>query len=399
MAKKPELHPYSDRHSFERLMLLIATLIKYPGVGCITQEHKISREKGNHHDALVILQQKVRELGKSIGIEFKEKAPATATLNRDLQTLREYEILERRMYRWGYYLGTGVMDKYELKAAFEALESMAVYQGEPSIRQIYHKLKQRIKGFELGKKEDFFYPVRQNINQAINYTDPEEMILKGRNQHTLYHHMDKLEEAIIKGQAIDIARKKDLYEQKNVGLETVIPLQIIYYDISWYLIYQSCKNNQLIIGRINRFSDHYEVVSEAAANLETKRESLKKVYQLLETGWGLNLGSLEEQELELRGKLTFEEIKVRFYPPVSEFIREGELRHQKQKVKLGKKIINSNKYAYVDYLIALPPRSLNEFRFWLQRYGACAEVIYPSSLRQLHDEEAIALSARYSKAK
>jgi hypothetical protein len=48
---------------------------------------------------------------------------------------------------------------------------------------------------------------------------------------------------------------------------------------------------------------------------------------------------------------------------------------------------------------ALPPRSLNEFRFWLQRYGACAEVIYPSSLRQLHDEEAIALSARYSKAK
>ena len=34
MAKKPVLHPYADYLSFQRLLLLIATLVQHPGVGC-----------------------------------------------------------------------------------------------------------------------------------------------------------------------------------------------------------------------------------------------------------------------------------------------------------------------------------------------------------------------------
>lgn len=33
MVKLPEIHPYSDRASFDRLMLLLAALVKYPGIG------------------------------------------------------------------------------------------------------------------------------------------------------------------------------------------------------------------------------------------------------------------------------------------------------------------------------------------------------------------------------
>lgn len=390
MAKKPKLHRYSDLLSFQRLMLLIATLINYPGIGC--REHEESTE--NHHNALALLQTQMEIIAQNLQINIEK--PAIATLRKDLETLREMGILEKRMYRWGYYLGTGVMNKQELKIAFDALESMAIYQGDTVARQIHRKLKKRIKGLDISKKEDFFYPIRKNLNRAVNYTDSEEMILKGRNQRNLYHHISELETAIIKGQAIEVSRKEDLFHQGNIGLEIIIPLQLIYYNIAWYLVYENCVNNQLIIGRINRFSNYFKIVSFAGRHIEAQKESLKKTEFLLKNGWGLNLGKKEEQELELQGKLTLEKIKVRFYPPVANFIQEGELRHPQQSIKLTKNSTD-NKILYLDYFISLPPRSLNEFLFWLQSYGSCVEVIYPNSLREKHKQGAIELTKRYEK--
>jgi predicted DNA-binding transcriptional regulator YafY len=369
-------------------MLLIATLINYPGIGC--REDEESTE--NHHNALALLQNQMEITAKNLPINIEK--PAVATLRKDLETLREMGILEKRMYRWGYYLGTGVMNKQELKIAFDALESMAIYQGDTVARQIHSQLKKRIKGLDINKKEDFFYPIRKNLNRAINYTDSEEMILTGRNQRNLYHRIPELETAIIKGQAIEISRKEDLFNQGNIGLEIIIPLQLIYYNIAWYLVYENCVNNQLIIGRVNRFSNYFKVVSLAGRHIEAQKESLKKTEFLLKNGWGLNLGNKEEQELELQGKLTLEKIKVRFYPPVSQFIKEGELRHSQQSIKLTKNSTD-NKILYLDYFITLPPRSLNEFLFWLQGYGSYVEVIYPESLRKEHKKGAIELTKRY----
>lgn len=392
MAKKPKLHRYSDLLSFQRLMLLIATFINYPGIGCCEDDDS----KGeNHHNALALLQTQIEITAQNLHINIEK--PAIATLRKDLETLREMGILEKRMYRWGYYLGTGVMSKQELKTAFDALESMAIYQGDTVARQIHRKLKKRIKGLDILKKDDFFYPIRRNLNRAINYTEPEEMILKGRNQHNLYHHIQELEIAIIQGKTIELSRKQDLYNEgkkANIGLEIIIPLQLIYYDIAWYLVYENCANNQFIIGRINRFSDYFKIVSSPGRHIEAQKESLKKTEFLLKNGWGLNLGNQAEQALELQGKLTLEKIKVRFYPPVSNFIQEGELRHPKQQFKLTKNTTN-NETLYLDYFISLPPRSLNEFFFWLQRYGSCVEVISPQSLREKHKQGSIELAKRY----
>lgn len=395
MTKKPDLHRYSNLKSFQRFMLLIATLVNNPGIGCNDDEQSF-RERENHHNALELLQSQIQITAQDVNINIEK--PAIPTLRKDLETLRDFGILERRMYRQGYYLGTGAMSKDELKIAFDALESMAVYQGDTVARKIHSKLKKRIKGLEIKKKDDFFYPVRRNFNRVINHTDPEEMILKGKNHNNLYHRIEELEMAIIKGQAIEISRKKDLYnigKDANVGIEIIIPLQLIYYDISWYLIYENCANNQLITGRINRFSNYLKIVSQAGRNIEAQKESLKKAEILLTNGWGLNLGNKEKQDLELQKKLTLEKIKVRFYPPVSNFIQEGELRHVKQKIKLVKNNIN-NEVLYLDYFISLPQRSFNEFLFWLQRYANCVEVIYPEHLRQLHYEKALSLAKRYS---
>jgi hypothetical protein len=43
-------------------------------------------------------------LTDALGIELPDDYPATATIRKDLETLRDYGILDKRMYRWGYYL-------------------------------------------------------------------------------------------------------------------------------------------------------------------------------------------------------------------------------------------------------------------------------------------------------
>jgi hypothetical protein len=196
MKQQSNIHRYINAQSLERLLLLIATLIKNPGIGCFDDGQENSTNKHQHHNALELVQIKLRELAASLKIELPENYPATPTIRKDLELLRDYEILDRRMYRWGYYFGTGAMSKRELKAAFNALESQAIYQGDPQLRKIYYSLKRRLKGFEFVENQDFFYPVRQHLNRAINYTDPQEMMNKGNYRHTLFHQIEFLENTI-----------------------------------------------------------------------------------------------------------------------------------------------------------------------------------------------------------
>ncbi|WP_257237039.1 hypothetical protein [Nostoc sp. 'Peltigera malacea cyanobiont' DB3992] len=112
--------------------------------------------------------------------------------------MRRYGILERRMYRWGYYLGTGAMSQAELKVAFNALASQAKYQGDPQLRRICEILSKRLRGLDMELKGNFFYPIRQHLNRAIVYTDPEEMAAQGENRNTLFHQLPLLEQLLAK---------------------------------------------------------------------------------------------------------------------------------------------------------------------------------------------------------
>ncbi|BAZ46095.1 hypothetical protein NIES4102_31230 [Chondrocystis sp. NIES-4102] len=347
MNQSAKINRYTNAQALERLLLLIATLIKYSGVGCPDELEKYDTQ---HHNALKLVQLKLQALALSLGINLPEKYPAIPTLRKDLEILRDYQILDRRMYRWGYYLGTGVMDKRELQAAFNALESQAIYQGHPEFRKTYYTLKKRLLNFEFEEQQNFFYPVRQHLNRTIDYTDPQEMMAQGNYRHTLFHQIELLETAIIKGQAIELSRAVDLYQENKIGLITVYPLQLIYYDIAWYLIYENCRNNTLAVGRINRFQDYLKIINAYPSKTITQQQiSLNNAHQLLQNGWGLKLGKGEEQQLELAGKLDLIVVKVRFFPPVSAFIAEGELRHPQQIIKKSPE--------YLDYTINLPPRS------------------------------------------
>lgn len=386
MTASAKINRYHDPQALERLLLLIATLTKYPGVGC-RDEFEPPNDK--HHNALESVQLKLQELARALNINLPDKYPAIPTLRKDLELLKDYQILDRRMYRWGYYLGTGVMSKRELKAAFDTLESQAKYQGDPELRRIYDLLKKRLRGFEFNE-QNFFYPVRQNLNRSINYTDPQEMMNRGEYRHTLFHHIDRLEDVIVGGQAIELYKTSDPYQENNFGFMTLYPLQLIYYDIAWYLIYESVLDGRLSVGRINRFNDHFEPAKlEKARSVVKQQASLDKAHKLLENGWGLKLGNLQQQQLELAGKLDLVPVKVRFFPPVSSFIAEGELRHPRQ--------IIEKQLDYLDYSSELPPRSLEEFGFWVNRYSDKVIVLSPPELKDRHRDAALSLAQKYQK--
>lgn len=390
MPKKSTTHLYADHQAFERLMLLIATFVRYPGVGSSDSNHAVNSKSGEHHDALAEVSVRLQEVARDCGINLP--AYSVHTLRKDLQILRRYNILDKRMYRWGYYLGTGAMSKAELQIALNALGSQAKYQQDPQVNRIYQTLMQRLRGLNLTG--EFAYPVRSQINRAIIYTDPEEMMADSLYRGTLFEKLEKLETAIIQGQAIEIYRSRNPNNKGVTEYLTIWPLQLIYSDIAWYLLHEDCQNGHLAVSRLDRFTEHFKLVETESRGSTVQWQNLQIAHQLLEAGWGLYLGEIEDQRRERLGKLDFVNVTVRFFPEVMAFIKEGEKRHKSQEIDEGPKT-QDGKPTYLDYHVKLPPRSLNEFSRWVYRFMGNAQFRTPKDLAEKHKQGARELLARY----
>ncbi|OKH15964.1 helix-turn-helix transcriptional regulator [[Limnothrix rosea] IAM M-220] len=392
MPKVSQSHSYSDQKSLERLLILIAVMVRYPGVGCPDPDSW--GEKIEHHNALAEVREKWQEIAAQLGINFKPNYPAIATLRKDLSFLRQYGILEHRMYRWGYYLGTGVFTVEDLQLALNSMGAIAHDQGDFRYRQTLNKIQKYLRGFDFGQT-DPDYPIRQNLNRPVNWTDPEIMMEQGEYRKTLFHHLKTVEQAIWQGQAIEISRHSSPYNGKHLGTHIVIPLQLIFYNVAWYLLYEDCKNHCFVIGRMNRFTDYCEIITQQGRGLAAQRENLNQAQRLLNNGWGLNLGNEQEQIQERLGKLPFTDIKVRFFHPASRMILEAEQRHPSQQLRRGKKNPDTGQPKFVDYRVILPPRSIPEFMTWVMKYGGNVKVLSPPDLVDTHRQAAQKLAQRY----
>jgi predicted DNA-binding transcriptional regulator YafY len=370
MPKFSQTHPHSDRQAFERLMLLITTFLQYPSVG----SPEASPQNGDQpHDSLVDVKQKLEQLAQDLGITINNCS--IPTIRKDLVTLRKYGILNKRIYRWGYYLGTGAMTKEELSVALNALASLAEYQRSPQIIKIYTSLVKRLQGFDADENSKLLYPVRSQINHLIVNTDLEDRIKKKQtqNRHTLFDSLTTVEKAILNGQAIEIYRHTDPYAE-NIGAATVYPLQLIYHDIAWYLLYENCNSSHFMIVRVDRLTDKCVEIPSQTRSLQAQKQSLDLAHQILANGWGLNMGELGEQMQERQMELEFETVIVRFFAPVIQFIEEGTYRHPSQKIDARRKPDS------IDLQLTLPPRSLSEFSRWVNRFMDNAIILAPESL-------------------
>jgi predicted DNA-binding transcriptional regulator YafY len=296
------------------------------------------------------------------------------------------------MYRWGYYLGTGVMNQQELAVALNALHSQAKYQRDVQTQELYHRLIRRLKGIE--SKEDLFYPVRAHLNRSIVETDPVK-IAETFTDRNLFDCLDIVEIAVTKGQKMRLHRKPSHWLDRPGKSFEVWPLQLLYYDIAWYLIHETCENGHLAVSRIDRLEDRCTVLDSRGRSIAAQRRSLKVAHELLENGWGLFLGAPDEQRQELIGQLDMVEVIVRFWPQVMGFIAESPLRHPSQRIVPYPPGPLNKKTQYVDYILKLPPRSLREFSFWVYRFMGQAQVRSPADLVEHHRQAAQKQAASY----
>lgn len=385
MAKKPVTHLYSDLGAFNRLLLLIATFLNYPGVGSA----ELSPSSEQIHNALEAVQTHIQEMAHTVGIELTNYS--VNTIRKDLVTLRRYGILGQQMYRWGYYLGTGAMTPEELQVMLQALRSQAQQQGDAQSRQVLRTLERRLKGLNLQADGVLFYPVRTQLDRTIVHTDPQEMMRQGQYRHTLFQQLEAIETAIIQGQLVEIYRHRTLYGSMSVGHLRVYPVQLIYAEIAWYLLYEYADNQHLAIERIDRFSDYFKLLDANGRGLSAQQSSLKAAHQLLTQGWGLYLGNVEEQRQEREQQCPLINVTVRFFEPVISFLLEGERRHPTQTIQKGSR----QGQAYINYSISLPERSLNEFIRWVNRFMEHAMVITPTELVEKHQQSAQKLVEHY----
>ncbi len=409
---------YFSRNAFERLMLLIATLVKYPGVGHLAKEgnpdgvvdisptesvrapfeqhsdQNVPHERiaTNHHSALDELHQYVLATATEHNIVLDKCKPAT--LHRDLKTLREYGILKPGMYRWGYFLGTGALNEIDLARIMPLLHSQSRYQRDVTIKRIYDRLTRRTRN--LDDSETLFYPLRAQWNRSIVETDPVERMGRGTGPRSLFDCLDEVEKAILNGQALRLCRRANPYGDMVPSQFKAWPLQLLHYDIAWYLIYQDCQDEHLAVARIDRLAEDYSEVPGLTRTLTNQRFALDQAHYLLGNGWGLFLGQPDAQRLELQGRLPLVEVRVRFYPKVMGFIAEGALRHLSQRLEPSSKDVETGKISYIDYVVKLPERSLQEFSFWVYRFLGHAQVISPESLVEQHHQAAQQQATRYN---
>ncbi|MBD2539808.1 WYL domain-containing protein [Coleofasciculus sp. FACHB-SPT36] len=387
---RASIHSYSDCHAFERLMLLVATLVKYPGVGYVDSPDGNS---GKHHNASREVLARLRDVAQEVGIDLP--LYTEHTIRKDLKVLRRYGILDQSIYRWGYYLGTGAMSREELQVAVNALYSQAKYQQDPQVSKVYQALERRLRG--LGLRENIFYPVRTQINRAIIYTDPEEMMSQSKYRGSLFELLEELETAIVKGQVIEIYRCRNPYQNQSEGMHLirVYPLQLVYSDVAWYLLHEHYQTGHLALSRLDRFSEYFKLIEALGRGKQYQLQSLQIAHQLLETGWGIYLGTRQEQQLERQGQLLFVKVTVRFFREAMAFIQEGEKRHPRQNITLGSKA-KDGKPEYLEYSIELPQRSLNEFCYWACRFMGNVRFLTPPYLVEKHRKMAQDLLAQYS---
>lgn len=389
MPRPPSPHPYADPSAFERLLVLLATLIRYPGVGGFTYDETAAQT----HDALLEVQHYLQKVANELGLALPQYS--THTLRKDLVTLRRYGVLNQRMYRWGYYVGTGAMNLEELRIILQAARSQAQAQGDPQTRRVCRQLEKRLRGLDLELQGQLFYPVRSHLNRTIVYSDPEEMMAKGQYRHTLFHCIGEVETAIVQGQPIQLHRLADPFGTAGVGRIQVYPLQLIYSELAWYLLFEHLSNQHLEIERVDRFGDNVQRLEVNQREITLQYQRLQVAQKLLQDGWGLYLGTPQQQQLELAGRGKLVEVKVRFFEPVVTFILEGARRHDRQRLRLGPKDSSSGQPQYVDYEVKLPPRSLNEFSRWVHRFAHAAKVLAPAALVAKHREDARKLNQLY----
>lgn len=388
-------HGYSDRSAFVRLMETVRFLVHHPvmsgGYGGVKIRDRLVEALRNH------------------GIT----GYSGDAIRRDIQlVLKPYGIMSDQNLRQGYFVGTGVLSGDELLQLYQRLAGQAAELSDPIALTMVNQLQQRLQLLGLGTFESM--PIQRVVNQPI--VNPKYLSPRSLSQP---EHSARLEQAMRMRQRVRLQRifGTGRFPQDRESSVLVIPLQVVFYNIAWYLGYQRSDNFLFQFERLDRLSA--EFLDETVA-LDLWQRSYKDLERLRAASYGLFFGvQVRDQQDFLstdgeRRSRVEERVELWFEDGIFKFVSEGTRRFAQfemspRQADMGTlerrdlfTLEGTGDERFPHRLVAIVPRWSVEgsvdLMTWILGFGAQVRVVAPVGLRDRISVRAREMVALYGES-
>jgi hypothetical protein len=310
-------HAYSDVEPFKRLLKTIRFILHHPFLP----------KSGNSSLVTLIDALKAEGIIKGDGLD---------TVRKDIERiLKPYKILPEFPLRQGYFAGTGILSRHELRKVFAILQSQAKTLDDPVALATYEMFKERVTMSQLDTSD--VYPVRAIDNRCIIETE-------ALPSSALSNNVEKLEEAIEQGKLLELNRiaGSGRFDGDEAGFFFAWPLQIVFHNLAWYLGFECAEGKDANLFQFERLDKLFFGRSQRRRrDRQTQEKSLRKLRRLYEASASLFLGySASDQQQFLspnQSERSAVEVTVElwFNEPIFRFFSEGTKRFSPQQMKMS----------------------------------------------------------------
>jgi len=255
----------------------------------------------------------------------------TATLRKDLEKLlTPYGFRARHdNVRHGYSLGTALLSPSRLLELRNVVEQAAGRLADPSAQDLLTELDRRLDW--AGISQDDATPVRRYARHTL-----VDSTLVRRDSLATPQRAEQIESAIVEHRRVHLQRFSGMgrFADSPEGYLRVWPLQLIFHNVGWYLIYEEDHIGQehglIRSERLDRLSlSTTRSRGDLRRSSEDHRATLQRLEQLLHLSGGIYFGDDLEQQMALssgsiqRGKPALVTLRFCCAPWAFAFIREG----------------------------------------------------------------------------
>lgn len=299
------LHRYSDRDVFKRLISTLRFIAHHPFL--------YDPDQGSLKTLIAAM-----EAQGAIATGYAD------SVRRDMgEVLKPYGLMTQRSQTQGYFVGTAILSKADLSRLFRGLAGQTQYLDDPVLVETHTVFRERLKFLQI---EDAAIPIRTVLQQPI--VDTRQL---PANTYSLASpgNAEILEEAILRSQMLTLKRRRGAarFAGEEEATFQVMPLQIVFHTIAWYLGYEQLLDGLLRYERLDRLEllQMGGFIHRRASQARAQR-NLRKLYA---GSYGIHLGknAADQQKYLSSDPAQRSEVEVScelwFSDTIFRFISEG----------------------------------------------------------------------------